>query len=1209
MEKSKNFKDYYNLGKSLGRGKFGQVYEATTKDQNEKRAIKILDKKTIKKNYKEMNFQDPTDEEMEPYIKCFDNEVRNMKLAMGKDGDNPNAVKFYDCFEDENEYAIVMELCDTTLLNYLDKIKEEENYKIISQLNKTVKIMVDTELVYIDIRLENILIKFTNPEKTEYIVKLKLTDDIGLMKELENLNNNENMREYNCIDAPEIIKDDEHSNKSDLWSLGVIIYVLYFKEYPYKGSTSDELLENIKKGKNLLKKTGNEDLDNLIRGLLMEEPKDRINWNQYFNHPFFVKKKDKSENFRDYYDIEKELGNQGFATVFKAKAKDTGDLKAIKVFDINRLKSYFKRKYLRIPSEEDMKPYIDSFFNEIKHIQIVEGKNNENNNTVKFYEYYNNEEELASVMELCDSNLLNYFVDKNRPLTPDEIGDILSQLNNSFKIMKDNELVHLALNLENILIKYENESKFVIKLKLTNDSCLLKDLQKALKLNKSTNIKFISPEILKNEKVNDKCDLWSLGVIIYTLYFKDHPFKGDNENDILEEISHKSISYKKDNDYNDYLVDLIRKLLVEDPVNRLSWDEYFKHPFIRQRENVRNYYEIKEKIGQSRFAIIYKAIERENKNQERAIKIYDKNRIKNEFKRKKFRDATYEDLKPYIDGFNNEINHMKILEEYNNNSYSIKFYEHFHTDDEFAIVMELCDDNLLNLYSNKKFNFNPKKIKEILNILNESFRIMVDNSIVHRALNFENILVKYIDNEKTKYILKLKLTDDSLRKDLLIHNNKGKINGGLFFIAPEILKGKYYSEECDLWSLGVIIYALLFREYPFKGDNEFEILKNIQNNCKNLKINSDDHNLNDLLRQLLIEDPKERMTWEQYFNHSLFKTNDELEVKKNFKGFYELGKILGQAGYATVYEAKIKGKNEKRAAKIFDKKKIIDEFKRKNIKIPTEAEMKPQIDRFLNEVKNMKIVQGNNNENEYTVKLYEYFYNNNEYISVMELCDDNLLNVFARKPDNFEPEEILELLKQLNYSFKIMVDNKLLHRAINLENILIKYNNNDKTSYIYKLKLANDSCLLKDIHKFNQLQSDFNYHAPEILKNEKDYNEKCDLWSIGVLIYVLIFREHPFPGDTQSEVLKEISNRINYLKKSDNPYLNDLIRGLLVPEPKKRLTWVQYFNHSFFHEKHIYSEGNQYDDAFKNKEKKSNNKEENYNNYTYNKKYKNNSNY
>jgi serine/threonine protein kinase len=165
-----------------------------------------------------MYFQEPSDEDMEPYIKCFDNEVKNMQIAMGNDGDNENAVKFFECFEDENEYAIVMELCDTTLLSYLNEIRNEEKFKIINQLNKTTKIMVDREAGYIDIRLENILIKFTNKQKTEYIIKLKLTDDIGLTKQLENLNNNENMIEYNCIDAPEIIKEGEHSNKSDLWS-------------------------------------------------------------------------------------------------------------------------------------------------------------------------------------------------------------------------------------------------------------------------------------------------------------------------------------------------------------------------------------------------------------------------------------------------------------------------------------------------------------------------------------------------------------------------------------------------------------------------------------------------------------------------------------------------------------------------------------------------------------------------------------------------------------------------------------------------------------------------------------------------------------------------------------------------------------------------------------------------------------------------------
>ena len=131
------------------------------------------------------------------------------------------------------------------------------------------------------------------------------------------------------------------------------------------------------------------------------------------------------------------------------------------------------------------------------------------------------------------------------------------------------------------------------------------------------------------------------------------------------------------------------------------------------------------------------------------------------------------------------------------------------------------------------------------------------------------------------------------------------------------------------------------------------------------------------------------------------------------------------------------------------------------------------------------------------------------------------------------------------------------------------------------MKLDIDSCLFKDINKFNQLHSDFNYHAPEILQNEKDYTEKCDLWNIGVLIYILIFREHPFPGDTQVEVLNQILSSVDNLRNIDNSLLDELIKGLLVIDPKKRLTWTQYLNHSFFHSNYIYSEGSQYDDAMK----------------------------
>ena len=1162
MRKHEDYKLYYNIGERLGQGKFGEVYEATAKDSNEKRAIKILNKEKVRNAYKNKYFEEPGEEEMAPYIKCFYNEVKNMEIALGENQDNENAVKMYEYFDNENEFAIVMECCDTNLLNYLNNIKEEEKLTILNQLNKTIKIMVeDNDIKFIDLRLENILIKFVNKEKTQYIIKLKLTDDIGLMKQFKNLVMSTTDSKNILADPPEILNGEDYNPKSDLWSLGIIIYVLYFHEYPFKGSSINELLENIKQGENKLKKTGNSDLDNLIINLLKENLKDRMNWNQYFNHPFFVKKKYGSEDFRVFYEIDEEpIGNTEYATVYRGRVKGTGELRAIKVFDKVKIRNYIKRKFLKIADENDIKPFKDGFDKEIEHMIMVEGDKNENNNTVKFYEFYQNEDEFAVIMELCDDNLLNVFASRKEPYSPDEIGDILSQLNQSFKIMNKNKLVHRALNLQNILVKYENKekTKFTIKLKLTDDSILLDDIPNSQRKTQIKGILFISPELLKNENVDEKCDLWSLGEIIYALAFKKHAFNGENENIKLEQVKNFQKTFKGKTGNSD-LDDLIRKLLIEIPANRLGWDQYFEHPFIRQREDVRNYYTIGNQIGQSRFALIFNTIDKKT-NELRAIKIYDKNRIRNKFKQKNFKDATDEDLIPYIKGFNNEINNMKILMEGKNN-FTVKYYEHFHTNDEFAIVMELCDENMLNFYSNKKFGFNPVKIKEILTLLNYSFRIMSKNNIVHRALNLENILIKYLNEDHTKYIVKLKLTDDSLIKDLPEIKHTKEVNSNLFFISPEMLKKENHDEKCDLWSLGVIIYVLLFKNFPFLGNNENEILNYIQNEGKNLQ-KSGNPDLDDLIRKLLTVDPNKRISWNDYFKHPFF--GNEVPKNEDYNDLYEIESIITQIGYATIYKAKDKKNKELRCLKIFDKNKIKSEFNRIHLRFPTEEEMKPYIESFFNEVNHLKLVQGQNNENEYTVKYYRFYQNKDEFVIVMELCDDNLLNFFAKKKDTFTADEIYDLLVQLNVSFKIMVKNKLVHRALNLENILIKYNNDNNDSYKIKLKLTNDSNLITDLPKLNKITGDMNYFAPEILKKE-DYNEECDLWSLGVIIYALTFREHPFYGDNETELLEKIKDRGNNIKKINDPNLNDLVEKLLVEDPTKRITWNDYFNHSFFH--------------------------------------------
>ena len=343
------------------------------------------------------------------------------------------------------------------------------------------------------------------------------------MKQLQNLDMQTEVAGNMLIDAPELLKKEDYNKKSDLWSLGVIIYFLYFNQYPYEGKSNSEILSEIKKGQSKLKQSGNKDLDDLIRGLLREEPENRIDWNQYFTHQFFVKKKDGSENFRDFYDIEKEIGNTNNATIYRAKVKKSGESRAIKVFDNKKVRKEIELEKLRESTEGDIKPYRDSFSNEFKHMKIVEGENNENNNTVKVYEYYENKNESAVVMELCDENLFNIFKREKSSFSSNKIGEILSQLNNSFKIMNNKKLVHRALNLENILIKHEgeNKKKLIFKLKLTNDSCFLGDLSKN---NNCYNDKpyFKAPEILKEEKVDEKCDLWSLGEIIYVLAFHEY---------------------------------------------------------------------------------------------------------------------------------------------------------------------------------------------------------------------------------------------------------------------------------------------------------------------------------------------------------------------------------------------------------------------------------------------------------------------------------------------------------------------------------------------------------------------------------------------------------------------------------------------------------------------------------------------------------------
>ena len=159
------------------------------------------------------------------------------------------------------------------------------------------------------------------------------------------------------------------------------------------------------------------------------------------------------ENYNKYYETIESIGNGAYGYIFKGKDKKTDELRAIKVINKNKIKDDLMNKYMTDDIEDYLKDYINSFIQEYEIMKIC-SNNNTNENSVKCYEYFDTEKEFVIIMELCDDNLLKVLIKNKKSLTIQEVYKIMIQLNHTFKIMKENSIIHRDLKLENILVKY-----------------------------------------------------------------------------------------------------------------------------------------------------------------------------------------------------------------------------------------------------------------------------------------------------------------------------------------------------------------------------------------------------------------------------------------------------------------------------------------------------------------------------------------------------------------------------------------------------------------------------------------------------------------------------------------------------------------------------------------------------------------------------------
>ena len=231
----------------IGKGTFGSVYKAKDLNTNEIVAIK------------EIYFESEKDKS------SIINEINLIKKVKSY-----YSINLIDKFIVGKYYFIVMEYCDDDLNKYVEKngkLDIKVIQKILIQLNDVLRFMKKNDINHRDIKPQNILMKFIN--KNDFIIKLT---DFGFAKQLNSKRYFTSILGTDLFKAPEV-DNKNYDYKADLYSIGYVLYYLYFGEYP-----QNEIKSNY----------DNKELKDLIYNLIEKDYKKRLDWNKYINHPFIL---------------------------------------------------------------------------------------------------------------------------------------------------------------------------------------------------------------------------------------------------------------------------------------------------------------------------------------------------------------------------------------------------------------------------------------------------------------------------------------------------------------------------------------------------------------------------------------------------------------------------------------------------------------------------------------------------------------------------------------------------------------------------------------------------------------------------------------------------------------------------------------------------------------------------------------------------------
>ncbi|CAG9317475.1 unnamed protein product [Blepharisma stoltei] len=259
---------------------------------------------------------------------------------------------------------------------------------------------------------------------------------------------------------------------------------------------------------------------------------------------------------------------------------------------------------------------------------------------------------------------------------------------------------------------------------------------------------------------------------------------------------------------------------------------------------------------------------------------------------------------------------------------------------------------------------------------------------------------------------------------------------------------------------------------------------------------------------------------------------------------YRIGSKLGDGAFGSVRKITHRVTGEARAVKTIHKKTLRTEEERQT---------------FFNEVSVLRALDHPN-----VLKLYEFYQDEKNYYLITELCNGGELFDRIINNGSFSEAVAAEYMRQILSVLAYCHERNIVHRDLKPENFLLDTPEPDANLKVIDFGTA--QFFTPGVQLTQKFGTPY-YIAPEVLK--KSYDERCDIWSAGVNMYIFLAGYPPFGGNTDEQILRRVAaGRYSYPSPEwDNISFEakDLISKMLTFEPQRRISAREALNHPWMH--------------------------------------------